>query len=86
MRKHCQSCICVVSAKNVNGEVHNTHPPEAPVMSASRPGSSLFTDIARGPARIPNQPNDPDRIPGEAMISRARFVISSEKFRMIKVQ
>jgi hypothetical protein len=47
----------------MEGEEHNTHPPEAPVMSASRPASSLFTDIAGGPARIP----------GEAMLSRARF-------------
>jgi hypothetical protein len=36
----------------MEGEEHNTHPPEAPVMSASRPASSLFTDIVGGPARI----------------------------------
>ena len=53
-------------------------------MSASWPASSLFTDIAGGPARIPNQPNDPDGIPGEAMISRARFAIVNNEFRMVE--
>jgi hypothetical protein len=72
--------------KNVNGEVHNTHPPEAPVMSASRPASSLFPDIARRPARTPNQPNGPNRIPGEAMLSRARFAILNEESRMVELQ
>ena len=65
---------------------HNTHPPEAPVMSASRPASSLFTDIAGGPARIQNQPNDPDRILGEAMFSSARFAIANNEFRMVELQ
>jgi hypothetical protein len=70
--------------KNMDGEVYNTHPPEAPVMSASRPASSLFTDIAK-PARSPNQPNSPDTIPGEAMLSRARFANSNERSRMVEL-
>jgi hypothetical protein len=65
---------------------HNTYPPEAPVMSASRPASSLFTDIAGEPARIQNQPNDLDRIPGEAMLSSARFAIANNEFRMVELQ
>jgi hypothetical protein len=70
--------------KKMDGEVHNTHPPEAPVMSASRPASSLFTDIAR-PARTPNQPNGPDRIPGEVILSRATFAIPNEGSRMAEL-
>jgi hypothetical protein len=35
-------------------EVHNTHPPEAPVMSASRPARLLSTDIARRLVRTPH--------------------------------
>lgn len=66
----------------MEGEERNTHPPEAPVMSASRPASSLSTDIEGG---IPNQPNDPDRIPEEAMLSRARFAIANNEFRMVEL-
>jgi hypothetical protein len=55
-------------------------------MSASRPASSLFTDIAGGPAGIPNQPNNPDRIPEEAMLNRARLAISNDEFRMVELR